>query len=452
MKTKNVDLLHGNILSSLSLLAFPIMMTSLIQMAYNLTDMIWIGNLGSNAVAAVGASGMLLWLGNGLVILAKMGGQIKMGHALGASNKEEAINYAQTSKQMVMILAILYGAICILFSGPLIDFFKLNNIETYEAARNYLIITGGLIGFNYLNTYFTGMLTAMGNSRICFIVTFIGLGLNIILDPLLIHGFLFIPSLGVEGAAIATILAQIVVFISFNILAVRKNEILNKVKIFTKFSFNKAFEIFKLGLPIALESMIFAFISMIIARIVAGYGDGAIAVQKVGSQIESVSWMIGEGYAMAVNSFVAQNYGAKNYKRILDGTKTSYIIIVIWGLLTSFLLYFGAEPIFRIFIKENDVLLIGIKYLKILGISQVFMCVEIISAGCFNGLGHTLPPFLVSFGLTAFRIPLALLLVNYFDIDGVWLAITISSILKGIILSIWLAIYYRKNILVNALS
>ena len=398
MKTKNVDLLHGNILSSLSLLAFPIMMTSLIQMAYNLTDMIWIGNLGSNAVAAVGASGMLLWLGNGLVILAKMGGQIKMGHALGASNKEEAINYAQTSKQMVMILAILYGAICILFSGPLIDFFKLNNIETYEAARNYLIITGGLIGFNYLNTYFTGMLTAMGNSRICFIVTFIGLGLNIILDPLLIHGFLFIPSLGVEGAAIATILAQIVVFISFNILAVRKNEILNKVKIFTKFPFNKAFEIFKLGLPIALESMIFAFISMIIARIVAGYGDGAIAVQKVGSQIESVSWMIGEGYAMAVNSFVAQNYGAKNYKRILDGTKTSYIIIVIWGLLTSFLLYFGAEPIFRIFIKENDVLLIGIKYLKILGISQVFMCVEIISAGCFNGLGHTLPPFLVSFG------------------------------------------------------
>ena len=81
---KHIDLLHGPVLSSLTRLAIPIMATSLIQMAYNLTDMIWIGRLGSNAVAAVGAAGMYMWLSNGLAVLSKMGGQVTTGHSLGA--------------------------------------------------------------------------------------------------------------------------------------------------------------------------------------------------------------------------------------------------------------------------------------------------------------------------------------------------------------------------------
>ena len=88
MKTR-INLLEGNILPALSALALPIMATSLIQMAYNLIDMIWIGKIGASAVASVGAAGMFMWLSNGLATLAKIGGQIKVGHALGAQKKEE---------------------------------------------------------------------------------------------------------------------------------------------------------------------------------------------------------------------------------------------------------------------------------------------------------------------------------------------------------------------------
>ena len=87
---KKIDLVNGPVLSSLTRLAVPIMATSLIQMAYNMTDMIWIGRIGSSAVASVGAAGMYMWLSNGLAALAKMGGQVNVGHALGASNSEEA--------------------------------------------------------------------------------------------------------------------------------------------------------------------------------------------------------------------------------------------------------------------------------------------------------------------------------------------------------------------------
>ena len=87
---KKIDLINGPILSSLTKLALPIMATSLIQMAYNMIDMIWIGRLGSSAVASVGAAGMYMWLSNGLVTLARMGGQVHVGHAVGAGRTDSA--------------------------------------------------------------------------------------------------------------------------------------------------------------------------------------------------------------------------------------------------------------------------------------------------------------------------------------------------------------------------
>ena len=97
---KNVDLLNSPIAGSIAKLALPIMGTSLIQMAYNLTDMIWIGHLGSNAVAAVGAAGMYMWLSAGFAILSRMGGQVLTGQAFGAGNKDDAAKSSATAIQM----------------------------------------------------------------------------------------------------------------------------------------------------------------------------------------------------------------------------------------------------------------------------------------------------------------------------------------------------------------
>lgn len=442
----NVDLLKGNIFKSLNSLALPIMLSSLIQMAYNLTDMIWIGGLGSDAVASIGAAGLYMWLGSGLVIIPRSGGQIKVGHSLGANDMKSAREYALSSKQLLVFLAAVFGLLSFFFSQGMISFFNLNNIQTLNDASSYLRICGGLIIFSFFGTYYTGILSSMGNSKISLYVTGIGLGLNIILDPILINGFMFIPGFGVIGAALATVISQFIVYFSFTIL-IRKNSILNKLSIINRIDYKRIKEVILLGLPVALESMVFAFISMVIARIVARFGDDGVAVQKVGSQIESISWMIGDGYAVAMNSFVAQNYGASDYKRIMKGTKIGFGIMTIWGIFTTILLMLFAEPIFNIFIHEKNVIMMGVDYLKILSVSQLFMCVEIISASCFNGLGNTLPPFIVSFFFTLLRIPLALYLSGIYGINGIWIAVTVSSILKGIILSISLIIYYKQHVI-----
>lgn len=436
MKTR-INLLEGKILPALSALALPIMATSLIQMAYNLIDMIWIGKIGASAVASVGAAGMFMWLSNGLATLAKMGGQIKVGHALGAQKKEDAASYAQSSIQMGIVFAIDFGILSVVFADEMIGFFQLNSAQVIQDAKLYLMITCGLVIFSFMNQIFTGILTAMGNSRTSFIATGIGLVLNIVLDPLFIFGFGVIPPMGVAGAAIATVLAQLVVMLLFLYTILRDTVLFCDVHILHSYSSQHTREIFRIGLPSAVQSMLFSGISMVIARLIAGWGDAAVAVQKVGSQIESISWMTAEGYAAALNSFVAQNHGAKNTDRIWEGYRLSMIVMLSWGVFCSLVLIVFPQLIFQVFIQEAEVLPMGVDYLRILGVSQLFMCMEITTAGAFSGLGKTLPPSIVSITLTGARIPMAILLGRWLGLNGVWWAITISSIGKGIVLLGW---------------
>lgn len=433
---QKIDLLNGPVFSSLTKLALPIMATSLVQMAYNLTDMIWIGRISSSAVASVGAAGMYMWFANGIAVLAKMGGQVKVGHSLGAGERNSACGYARNAIQLALTLGLFYGIICFLFHRPLIGFFRLNSSTVIHDAELYLSITCGLVIFSFLNQVFTGILTAMGNSRTSFLATASGLVINIFLDPVLIFGIGPFPRMNVTGAAIATVLAQAVVTLFFLISVRKEPDIFMNLRFFTRPQISVLKDIIRIGLPSSVQSMMFTGISMIIARMVAGFGDAAVAVQKVGSQIESISWMTSDGFSAAVNSFIAQNFGAGNKKRAKKGYRCAMIVVLLWGIFCTIVLIVFPTPIFRIFIPEEAVLPMGVDYLRILGVSQLFMCMEITTAGAFSGLGRTLPPSIVSISLTMARIPLALLLITTpLGLNGIWWSITISSICKGLVLT-----------------
>lgn len=445
---KQVNLLQGKILPTMMKLAIPIMLTSFIQMAYNLVDMIWIGRVGSGAVAAVGAAGMYTWLSNGVVALAKVGGQVKVGHSLGSGKREEAIHYAQTAIQMGIVLGIIFGAICIFAAEPLIGFFNLNGDKVIEDAVHFLRICGGGIVFPFVTMILTGVMMAMGNSTTPFRVTFTGLVITIVLDPILIFGIGPAPRLGVMGAAIATLTAQIIAALLMIRAACKDKEVLSHVRVLQPFKTAYAKAMLKISAPTALQSIIFTSISMIIARLIAGWGDEAIAVQKVGSQIESISWMTADGFAAAVSAFIAQNYGANNMKRVREGYLKAVSLMAVWGALSTILLIVFAEPIFKIFIDEPGVIPMGVDYLRILGVSQLFMCMEITAAGAFWGIGKTVPPSVEGITLTSLRIPLAIILsATMLGLNGIWWSISISSILKGIVLVSWFEWIFRRKYL-----
>ena len=273
-----------------------------------------------------------------------------------------------------------------------------------------------------------------------------GLVINIVLDPVLIFGIGPFPEMGVMGAAIATVIAQFIVTLMFFYFASKDTQVFRNMKVTEKPSRKYMMPVIKIGLPTSIQSIIFTGMSMIIARLVAGYGDAAIAVQKVGSQIESISWMTADGFAAAVNSFVAQNHGAGNRTRINKGYASAMGVVLVWGVICTLLLILCPAPIFRIFISEPDVLPMGVDYLMILGVSQLFMSVEITTAGAFAGFGRTVPPSVVGIVLTAARIPFAMLLTETaLGLNGIWWSITISSICKGIILLIWFLFFLKQK-------
>ena len=442
---RKIDLTKDPILPSLAGLALPIMATSLIQMAYNLIDMLWIGRIGSAAVAAIGAAGMYMWLSNGLATLAKMGGQVKVAHALGAKREEEAAEYAQSALQLSLIFGIGFGLISVVAATPMISFFKLNSAAVIADAEIYLQITCGGVVFSFLNQVFTGILTAMGNSRVTFVATTIGLVFNIVLDPALIFGLRPLPAMGVVGAALATVFSQVIVTAIFVVIAYKDHVVLRKIHLLKSFHKESMAQIIRIGFPIGVQSMFFTAISMIIARMVAGFGDAAVAVQKVGSQIESISWMTAEGFGAAVSAFMAQNLGAGSKERIIKGYRVAIGLEIVWGILCTVLLIVFPDYIFKIFITEKEILPMGVDYLKILGVAQFFMCIELTTAGAFTGLGKTIPPSITSIVLSAVRIPIASVLVAVgMGLNGIWWSITISCILKGIVMFVWF-LYYLKH-------
>lgn len=442
---KQVDLLKGPIFPGLTRLAVPIMATSLIQMAYNMVDMIWIGRIGAQAVAAVGAAGMYLWLSSGIATLAKVGGQVKVGHALGAGKRDEAVSFGKTALQLCIILGLIYGLICMVFTKPLIGFFNLNSQQVVKDAQIYLKITCGGAVFSFLNMVITGLFMAMGNSATSFKSTTAGLVINMVLDPVLIFGMGPVPAMGVAGAAIATLLAQIVVTLLLGLSASKDTVLFKHMKLFSPIHRGHCLVILKIAFPTTIQNILFTSISMVLARVISSWGDTAIAVQKVGSQIESISWMTADGFAAALGAFVAQNFGAGNYKRVKKGYWTGMVVVLLWGAFCTLLLVVFPGPIFQIFIKEEEALLAGIGYLRILGYSQLFMCVEIATSGAFSGLGKTVPPSVEGIVLTAMRIPLAVMLAQTsLSLNGVWWSISITSILKGTVLFIWFVIVLRR--------
>lgn len=443
---KNVDLLEGPIAGTLVKLAFPIMGTSFIQMAYNLVDMIWIGRISSNAVASVGAAGMFMWMANGIITIPKMGGQVTVAQALGSMKKEKAVDYARGAVRMGILMGILYGLISILFSDSLIGFFKLNSESVIRDARMYLTITCGAVIFSFLNQIITGILAAMGNTITTFRSTTIGLVLNLILDPVFIFGLGPVPRMEVTGAALATVFAQIIVFLIFLGSVWNEPVIFRDIHLTQKAEKEHVKEIFKIGFPSAIQDALFSGISMIVARLIAGWGDAAVAVQKVGSQIESISWLTAGGFSTAVNAFVAQNYGAGKQDRIRKGYKTAMGIMALWGVFTSVILLIFPEFFVQIFITEKEVVSLGADYLMIMSISEFFMCMEITTSGAFQGFGRTIPPSITGILFNAMRIPLAMILSSTgLGLNGIWWTITISCICKGTFLPVWYFIEFMRD-------
>ena len=435
------DLTQGPILRQLYNLAIPIMGTSFVQMAYNLTDMAWVGRLGSESVAAVGSVGILTWMASSIALLNKVGSEVSVGHSVGMQDAKMARNFASHNITISIIISIILGTIFFTFSRGIISLYGLSDNITFNAV-NYLKIISTALPFVFMSAAFSGIFNACGRTIVPFYINGVGLIMNMILDPLLI----FVFHMGTNGAAVATWIAQFTVFILFVYKLKFKKALFNGIPFIVSLKKEYTKKILKLGVPVALLNTLFAFVNIILGKSASAQGGHlGLMTLTTGGQIEAVSWNTSQGFSSALSSFVAQNYAAGKKDRITKAFQITIGLASFFGLLSSFAFIFYGNEIFSIFVPEVEAYTTGGRYLTIDGYSQIFMMIEITTQGMFYGVGRSLPPAIISIGCNYFRIPLSIWLISLgMGLDGIWWSISITSIMKGIICIIWLYFIRKK--------
>ena len=431
----NSDLTTGGILQKLVFVALPLMGTQLVQMLYNLTDMFWLGRLSSDHVAASGVSGMYMWLSMALLMIGRMGAEIGVSQNKGRGDMDRAQAFTQNAWLLSVAFGLLYGALLVIFNKPLLSVYHLQDVYVRDEAARYLQIVGLGIPATYMSAVFVGTFNGSGNSRTPFYINAIGLVTNMIADPLMI----FSLGLGIRGAAAATVLAQWLVT-GLLALAVRKH----RDRPFAAFrlrlrpSASIIREIIRWSLPIAIESCLFTMLSMGVTRVVSGFGADALAVQRVGTQVESLSWLIAGGFGSAMTAFIGQNYGARQWGRIGKGFSMASRAMILWGCVTTATLFFGGYTLISLFLMEDRLRITGAAFMRILTVSQIAACLEGVGAGYFRGSGRTTPPSMTSILCNALRIPLSYWLTKTsLGINGVWWTLSLTALARGSVIYLW---------------
>ena len=444
-RTSKYNLVEGSIVNKLFFVAGPIIMTQIFQMAYNLTDMFWLGRLSSDAVAASGTAGLFLWLSMAFFLFGRMGAEIGVSQNLGRGDKETARSYAQNAIVVAIIMGLFTATVFISFHETFIGLFGIQEAHVEKDAREYLSIVSLGIPFFFTTAAITGIFNGAGNSRMSMLINGFGFTLNMILDPLLI----FSAGLGIRGAGVASVIAQsLASVLAVYMLYRSKNRPFETIKLFIRPKWEIIKQIFKWVTPVSLESFLFTTLTMMLTPLTAMYGANALATVRIGSQIESLTWLIGGGYAAALTAFTGQNFGAGKWTRINKGFRLSSVMMAGWGLMVTILLAFGGGALFGIFVpNEPDVIKLGIFYLQLLAFAQIPACLEGVAAGIFRGLGKTVPPSISSITSNIMRVIMAYMFVAYTELGltGIWLAVVISAVLRGVWIFIWYMIYSRKT-------
>ena len=416
-------------------LCLPAVISNLVTTAYNLTDTFFIGQLGTAQSGAIGIAFSIMTVMQALGFFFGNGAGNSMSRELGKQNNDRASRLLAVGFAGAVISGLVIATIGLLTLRPLVVMLgSTPTIAPYavQYLTPLLVAAPCVCGSFALN----GLLRYQGQSAFGMIGLVSGALLNFLLAPLLI----FVARLGIFGAGLATAICQTVSFAILTTMSARFGVM--------KLSLRNCRpdvllmrEVAGGGLPSLIRQGA-GSISVTCVNIAANpFGDAAIAgmaiVMRIMLGANSVIVGLGQGF-QPVCGF---NFGAKRYDRVRRGYFCAIAMTAAWGLCTTFLLIGMARPLFSIFLQEEEVMAIGVNYLRIVGLSQMFMMVEQTSIGAFSGLGRTLYPSIISVTFTSARIPVAVLLSSVMGLSGIWWALSISSMVKGCILFVSFVVF-----------
>lgn len=418
----------GGIPAHLIRFAVPILIGNLLSTGYSIINTIWVGNLlGRNAVAAVAVSFPIFLALIALCSGATLATSILISQAYGAKKYVEIQQIVNNSWSAAAIIIVIITGGGLLLADRLLEMLGTPK-AIMPLASGYLRIVMVSFICIYLSYLIAAILRGIGNTTVPLLFIVISTAINAVLDPLLILGLGPLPKLGLNGAAYASLIASGTAMVLGALYVIQKYRAhpVNP----TCFSLETEMikKIILIGLPSFLQQMLVSMGYGFVTSFVNGFGASATAAFGVAGRIDSIVAMPAMAMMMSVSALTAQNIGAGKPERIKDIFKWGIVVNLPLILGISLLCITFPEGIMRIFVKNQDVVRMGVDYLKIVGLGYLTFSVFYVTNGIINGAGRTVSTMLISFvSLCLFRIPLASVLSGTaLGIRGIWFAILIS--------------------------
>lgn len=441
-KKVNRDLLlSGNMVRAILTLAIPVVINSFLQTMYNLTDTYWLGKLGTAELAAINlvtpVQNIVINFGSGITVA----GSVLISQFLGAKRDEDARSMANQIFACAMIFSVVCAGVCTTATPAIVTWLGAEG-ATWQHSRTYLQLVILDMPFLYMVNMYAAINQAQGDTVRPMFLNLFGIGLNMILDPVLMVVF----HMGVAGAALATVSAKAVpAVIAFVLLHNRERDVyLRLTKL--KFEKDKLKSIMVVGLPTAIGGSTMQFGFLLMSRNVFKYGTQAMAAYGIGNKVNGLITLPSNGIGSAVATIVGQNVGAKQFERAEQGYKLSRRISVVFlfigGLVLSRMPV--STAIVKIFSDDPEVVLMAADFLSIMALWCFANGVYNSAMGLFQGSGHTEVTMVIDAArLWVFRFVTLYVCEVWLNmgVRSVWYSVVVSNGISAVLL--W--IVYRTG-------
>lgn len=408
-------------------LAAPAVAMMACHFSFNLIDSIWVGRLiGPAALAAVSTAGFYVWVALNLGEMVEIGLIAVAARRHGEGNPERAARAAAAAVLYAVAAgAVVSGAGLVIMDGM----FRLMTVPPEVARLGHTYLATWLLGGPLVFGFFAVEATfrAAGDTRTPFLMLAGSVLVSIGLDPLLIAGVGPFPRLGVEGAALASVMVRGGGFLLGLVIALRRGLIRIALP-----DWRALPTILRIGAPLSLAGVLLSVIYMLLTRYTSRFGTAALAALGVGHKMEGLGFIAISGFSLAASALVGQNLGAGQEARAREAVRLTvkYCLVVTVTTAVAFLAI--PETLVTLFTSDRDVIADGALYLRVIAFAQIGQSFELILEGALAGAGYTFWPQVASTSLTALRIPLAAWWSGIVGLVGIWLALSVTAILRGV--------------------
>ena len=435
------DLTESKVSSTLITLLIPILLSNTLNVVYNIVDSIWIGNIiGPLGLSAVAVSFPITLIMGSFAFGVNMANGVIVSQYYGAKDYDSVSYVIKVSTTLGVIILFTVGSLMFIFAKKILIIMNTPK-DALDMAVIYLRIT--IIGLPFAYSYFfiSSILRAVGDSVRPLIFLIVSSLVNIILDPILIKGFFIIPTMGLKGAAIATVISQCIsVLISMSYLKIKNSFIKINPFIFT-FDINITKKIMKLAVPISSNQFIVAFGWLIITRLISSFGDAASATVAIVNRVESLFIMPIGALGNAVMTMSAQNIGANKFDRVKEIFKNGIVIGIIISSVMSIFSIVNPHLLINMFTKDIEVFEYSKSYIYTIMPIFIFYSIMFVCNGIINGAGKTIVIMVFSTSTTLIlRTILAYALSEKFALVGIWASMGICYIINTLF-----SLYYYKS-------